>query len=170
MNDDAPEPFAIAEIELAGGGRLGLARLPGRTGQLAADVEAIALWGANLVVSMTEAAEMTRHGAGELPQALAQHGIPHHHFAVPDFGAPAESDARWKPLSEVLRLNLRKGGSVLLHCMGGKGRSGMVAMRVLAEHGTPPETALEIVRKARPGAVETDAQAAWAACGSKGRA
>jgi len=51
-----------------------------------------------------------------------------------------------------------------------KGRSGMVAMRVLAEQGTPPEMALETVRKARPGAVETDAQAAWAACGSGDRA
>ena len=170
MNHEETEPFAIAEIELAGGGRLGMARLPGRTGQLAADVEAIARWGANLVVSMTEAAEMARHGAGELPQVLAQHGIPHHAFAVPDFSAPADDDARWKPLSETLQRNLSQGGAVLLHCMGGKGRSGMVAMRVLAEQGTPPEMALETVRKARPGAVETDAQAAWAACGSGDRA
>jgi len=116
---------------------------------------------------MTEAAEMARHGAGELPQVLAQHGIPHHHFAVPDFSAPAENDARWKPLSETLHRTLSQGGAVLLHCMGGKGRSGMVAMRVLTGQGTPPKTALETVRKARPGAVETDAQAAWAACGSR---
>jgi protein-tyrosine phosphatase len=165
MTENRIEPFEIAEIRLAGGGRLGIASLPGRTGQLEADVEAIARWGASLVVSMTEAGEMARHGGANLARELARRGITHHGFGVPDFGVPEENDARWKPLSEALQRNLEAGGAVLLHCLGGKGRSGMVAARLLTEQDTPPGEALARVRRARPGAVETEAQGEWAARG-----
>lgn len=165
MSDDDTEPFQIAELELAGGGRLGIARLPGRTGHLAEDVEAIARWGAMLVVSMTEKGEMETYGAASLSEELARHGIEHHGFAVPDYGVPADNDARWKPLSEALQHNLQTGGAVLLHCLGGKGRSGMVAARLLSETGTEPAEALAQVRAVRPGAVETEAQERWAAQG-----
>lgn len=167
MSDDGSEPFEIAEIALTGGGRLGIARLPGRTGQLAQDVEAIARWGARYVVSMTDPTEMAAHGASHLSQALAEHGIEHRAFPIPDYGVPAENDQRWKPLSKALQANLRSGGAVLLHCLGGKGRSGMVAARLISEQGTPPQQALAAVRKARPGAVETEAQEGWAAKGYK---
>ncbi|PPD15351.1 MAG: protein phosphatase [Methylobacterium sp.] len=165
MSDD--DPFEIAEIALTDGGRLGIARLPGRTGNLAEDVEAIARWGANVVVSMTETSEMATHGAEGLSHELARRGIAHHAFPVPDYGVPADRDTRWSPLSESLRENLKQGGAVLLHCLGGKGRSGMVAARLMAEQGVKPADALARVRAARSGAVETDAQAAWAASGCK---
>jgi ADP-ribosyl-[dinitrogen reductase] hydrolase len=50
---------------------------------------------------------------------------------------------------------------VLLHCMGGLGRSGMVAARLLVELGEEPRTAIQRVRAARPGAIETAAQEAY---------
>ncbi len=51
------------------------------------------------------------------------------------------------------------GLGVLVHCRGGLGRSGMIVARLLAERG---ETApIDRVRRARPGAVETEDQAAW---------
>ena len=44
------------------------------------------------------------------------------------------------------------------HCKGGLGRAGMVAARLLVESGYTPEDAIERVRAARPGAIETQAQ------------
>ncbi|MCU0820582.1 MAG: phosphatase [Beijerinckiaceae bacterium] len=160
MTTDTIEPFAIADLPCATG-RLGIARLPGRTGDLASDVQAIAQWGARLVLSMTEPDEMAARGAADLAASLVARGIGHAMFPIPDFGTPG-ADAGWASLSRNLHRRLAAGERILLHCMGGKGRSGMVAMRLLVEQGLPADEALAMVRRARPGAVETEAQAAWA--------
>jgi ADP-ribosyl-[dinitrogen reductase] hydrolase len=57
------------------------------------------------------------------------------------------------------RLDL--GENVVLHCLGGLGRSGMIAARVLVERGLAPAAAITAVRAARPGAIETAQQEAY---------
>lgn len=156
------EPFTIATISL-GSARLGIARLPGRDSDLHRDVIAIENWGASLVLSMTEQAEMDAHGAGHLAAQLAAHGIEHTHFPIRDFGTPEQAEVRWPVLSRELHRRLDSGEAVLLHCMGGKGRSGMIALRLLVERGMEPQAALRLIREFRPGAVETPAQEAWGA-------
>ena len=42
--------------------------------------------------------------------------------------------------------------------MGGLGRSGMIAARLLVELGEEPRAAIQRVRQVRPGAIETAAQ------------
>lgn len=158
--NDAIEPFIIATIGV-GPGRIGLARLPGRSGDIAGDVAAICHWGARLVLSMTESAEMAAGGAGELAPRLAACNIAHHHFPIRDFGAPERTDERWPALSQTLHARLDAGEAVLVHCMGGKGRSGMLALRLLTERGMEPEAALRLIRQMRPGAVETPEQEIW---------
>lgn len=157
------EPFRISDLTFNNGARLGLCRLPGRSGDLAGDVEAIRLWAPAIVVSMTEAAEMAEKGAGDLIATLGQTSIAHAHFPIRDFGAPETTDARWPALARRLHAVLDGGGAVLLHCLGGKGRSGMVAMRLMTERGIAGPEALTAIRDIRPGAVETPEQEAWAA-------
>lgn len=157
------EPFRISDLTFDNGARLGLCRLPGRSGNLVGDIEAIRLWSPAIVVSMTETSEMAEKGAGELIAALGQIPIAHAHFPIRDFGAPESADARWPVLARRLHAILDGGGAVLLHCLGGKGRSGMVAMRLMAERGVPAPDALAAIRHIRPGAVETPAQEVWAA-------
>jgi ADP-ribosyl-[dinitrogen reductase] hydrolase len=53
---------------------------------------------------------------------------------------------------------LQTGGSVLIHCRGGLGRTGTIAARLLVELGWQPRAAIEAVRGARPGAIETPQQ------------
>lgn len=158
--NDAIEPFTIATIA-AGPGRIGIARLPGRSGDIAGDIAAIRHWGAQLVLSMTESAEMAAGGACELAQQLAACDIVHRHFPICDFGAPEHKDGRWPALSRDLHARLDTGEAVLLHCMGGKGRSGMVALRLLTERGMDPDAALQLIRRVRQGAVETPEQELW---------
>ena len=154
-------PFTIATLTLPNGARIGISRLPGRSGDLAGDVAQIVHWRAGLVVSMTQTDEMLTKGAAQLRPALAALGIGWRHFPIRDYGAPGQADPRWPPLAIALHAALDAGQNVLLHCAGGKGRSGMVAMRLLTERGRPPDAALAMIRVVRPGAVETDAQMVW---------
>ena len=61
-------------------------------------------------------------------------------------------------------------GRVLIHCKGGCGRSGMVALRLMIEAGEAPDEALARLRSVRPCAVETDAQMRWAMSAERGAA
>lgn len=159
--------FSLFPI-MAHSGTIALAPLPGRFSSLAQDVAQIAAWRPALVVSLTQADEMRASGASDLGALLAERGIAWAHFPIPDFGVPSAGSAEWSALSARLHGALNGGGRVLLHCYGGRGRSGMIALRLMVESGCSPETALRRVRDVRPGAVETDAQFEWAAAGQKG--
>jgi len=50
------------------------------------------------------------------------------------------------------------GQSLVVHCRGGLGRTGVIAARLLIELGEVPSRALQRVRLGRPGAVETREQ------------
>lgn len=157
--------FEIAELPVRAGW-LGICPLPGRHGDYRADLAAVRAWAPDLVLSMTSAEEMAGEGAAGLPGDLARAGIAWRHFPVTDFGVPDESEgALWPMLAEELSGWLERGGRVLLHCRGGCGRSGMVALRLMAEAGEPPQAALARLRQIRPCAVETEEQFAWAAEG-----
>lgn len=153
--------FAIASID-CGSGRLGISPLPGRGGAGLVDLASIARWQPNIVISMTESAEMQRHNMDDLGGLLEQFGIDWVHFPIRDFGAP-EGMADWPALSRRLHKVLDQSGAILAHCYGGHGRSGMVLLRLMVERGEDAKAALNRLRAVRPGAVETDAQYEWAA-------
>ncbi len=56
---------------------------------------------------------------------------------------------------------LRAGKSVVIHCRGGLGRTGLLAAACLRALGVDAERAIAIVRAARPGTIENEAQAAF---------
>ena len=69
-------------------------------------------------------------------------------------------------MAEMVTLNAQvrdwmdAGERVVLHCMGGLGRSGLVAATALVNAGLSPSAAIQEVRDTRdPRAVETQAQA-----------
>jgi protein-tyrosine phosphatase len=144
-----------------GRGWLALSPMPGRGGDLASDLERVLAWRPDLVVSMTEAAEMAP--AKDMPHRLAQAGIGWRHFPITDYGIPdASAETEWPHLSAEVLARLDQGERVLVHCMGGCGRSGMIALRLMLERGEDPAAALQRLRAARPCAIETEAQLHWA--------
>ena len=148
--------MTLPAAELAvGAGWLSLSPLPGRGGDLAGDVAGLLRWRADLVVSLTETAEMT---TGDLPAALAAAGIGWQHVPVPDYGVPGDVAG----VVEALSARLAAGQRIALHCMGGCGRSGMLALRLMVATGEAPADALARLRAVRPCAVETPAQLDWA--------
>lgn len=157
LEDFNPHPIPL------GGGEIALSPMPGRTRHYRTDWEALVAWRPALVLTMTTQAELDRKGAGTLGADCRAAGIGWHHLPIEDFWAPGpETASAWPAASAAAHAALARGGRVLIHCFGGCGRSGMAALRLMIEAGEVPEAALARLRAARPCAVETDAQRAWA--------
>ncbi len=158
------EPFAIHVVEVAAG-HVALSPLPGRAGEYARDLDIIRRWRPDLVISMTTSSEMEQAGAGKLGDDLHAEGITWTHLPIEDFGAPSpDTEAAWPRISQSAAQILARGGRVLVHCRGGCGRSGMIALRLMVEQGIASDAALRRLRAVRPCAVETDGQMRWATC------
>lgn len=159
--------FAIYDVAV-GVGRLGIAPIPCGDD----DLEVIAAWGAQLVMSMTMQAEMTAAGMPDLGRCLGRRNIKWYHVPVGDYGVPEPSggvengqssgEDLWEIAAADAVTVLAGGGRVLVHCKGGCGRSGMAALRLMVLVGEAPDAALARLRDVRPCAIETDAQMAWA--------
>ena len=160
-----PSPLVIARIAATpAAGWLSIGPCPGRRDEnrdLAADLGAIRASGATMLITLTTQDELDELAAGGMAAANASAGLDWHHLPISDFGVPdAAWETRWRAVGADLRALLRAGGGIHLHCRGGCGRSGMIAARLLAELGVPPEEAITRVRAARPCAIETEAQEA----------
>lgn len=151
-----------------GGGILALSPMPGAGGNYDQDLEFLRDWKPALVLSMTPEPELAGAGAATLGADLQAMGTRWMHFPVPDFGTPAPRvGMSWPKMSRQILSALNGGGRVLVHCMGGRGRSGMAVMRLMVEAGEDPSDALSRLRAVRAGAVETEAQWHWAKEGAR---
>lgn len=149
-------------------GRIGISALPGGSGDLTGDVNAIADWGASLVVTLVGDAELGPGDQGQLSDLLAARDVAWHHLPVTDFGVPsADVAAEWPEVAASANRILDDDGRVLVHCRGGCGRSGMIALRLMIDRGEAPNEALSRLRDVRSCAVETEAQFLWASMNSR---
>ena len=155
-----------------GGGLLGLTLCPGKQGpsnfgdpwerDLGLDMRAIVDWGATTLVSLMEAHEFPMLNVAGLGDAAEEAGLEWHHLPIQDVNVPDERFERlWTYSGHVLRGKLGAGETIVVHCRGGLGRTGMIAARLAIEFGMAPEEALCRVREARRGTVETPAQEAY---------
>lgn len=163
-------PLQIAEVRAsAAQGRIGISFCPGKhdraasTGawarDLATDLDAIAAWGARLVLTLVEPAELVALKVPQLGHEVQRRGMAWRHLPIADYSVPdAAFEAQWVAEGATIRALLRNGGDVLVHCKGGLGRAGMIAARLLVELGMPAEEAIREVRRARKGAIETPSQ------------
>lgn len=157
--------FSITEVPLRAG-LAGLSPLPGRQGDYAADLAAVRDWAPALVISLTTEDEMARKGAGGFGGDLQRLGIGWAALPLADFAAPDETLAtRWMLIAERASEILDGGGRILVHCMGGCGRSGAAVLRLMIEAGEEPQAALSRLRALRPCAVEKPEQLSWATQG-----
>ncbi len=148
-------------VDAATPGRLGLTICPGRRDRgrvLADDLAALEAAGAETLVCMVPDDELRWAGAEDLPDAAEAAGLRFVHAPVLDQGVPTPHRA--ETLVAEIDAALRAGHDVVVHCMGGLGRSGTLAACVLVAHGLAPEAAIAAVRRARgPRAVESARQA-----------
>lgn len=159
--------MVIAELAV-GGGVLGLGPMPGRDGNYVGDLAQLLRWGPGLALTMTTLEELVAKGAKSLPADLAEAGVAWLHLPIGDYGAPSGATLEaWPKAAARARSVLADAGKVWVHCMGGCGRSGTAALRLMVEAGEEPVAALERLREVRACAIETPEQFQWAA-GGKG--
>jgi protein-tyrosine phosphatase len=151
-------------------GRLGLTFAPGKCGRgvyanwdrsLAKDLARLRdEYGTKVLVTLIEAFEMKRASIPTLRQSARRAGMKSLWFPITDVSTPRFPEDPIPLVREVLE-HLAAGDTVVVHCMGGLGRAGTIAACVLAARDVEPEKAIELVRAARPGALETDTQVAF---------
>ncbi|MGR8935289.1 MAG: cyclin-dependent kinase inhibitor 3 family protein [Gammaproteobacteria bacterium] len=165
-------PLQIAEVRASPShGRIGITFCPGKhdrfahTGawerNLGIDLDSIAAWGAKLVLTLVEPAELAALKVPQLGHEIHRRGIEWRHLPIADYSVPTQAfEQRWIMQGGEIRQMLRNGDDVLVHCKGGLGRAGMIAARLLVELGMDAEQAIHAVRRVRKGAIETPAQLA----------
>lgn len=163
MSEEVTVPDFVIHALQVGEGILALSPLPGRGGDYDADLEHLREWQPAMLITLTTEVEMVEKGVRHLGQDIQDRGARWVHLPIRDFGTPdAEFMRKWPEISNIARKALNGGGRVLIHCMGGCGRSGMVALRLMIESGGNPQEALAHLRRVRPCAIETEAQLHWA--------
>lgn len=171
MRTSTTHPIRIDPLPV-GNGQLGLTFCPGKRGDsvygapwardLETDLTAIRAWGAKMIVTLMELFEFDLLGVPELPDRVIGHEMSWTRLPIRDVDVPAAPfDAVWPAVRADLMRRLDAGERIVLHCRGGLGRTGIVAALLLIEHGADPEAAIRQVRKARPGAIETEKQEAY---------
>jgi protein-tyrosine phosphatase len=112
----------------------------------------------DLLVSLIEAHEFAALQIGTLRERAPAHGIEVLWFPIPDVSVPASLEDLGTTVGRIVT-DLAAGRTVVIHCMGGLGRTGLVAAACLmATAPLTPAEAMAIVRRARPGAIESREQ------------
>lgn len=144
-------------------GRLGISILPGRRDlgrSLDDDLAMIAKAAVTDVVMLVTGDELHDYGVPDLVQAYGARGLGLRWLPVPDQGVGDPGDVGG--LIAWIEGRLCDNARVLVHCLGGVGRSGMVVACLLKRRGLAADDAIAEVRRARsPRAVETAVQEAF---------
>ncbi len=139
---------------LENGAALILTPCPGTKGEdLKTSLERLKVQGAEAIVTALQNSEMEQAAVTELPVIAEQLGLKWYHQPIEDDHAPDEEFAEcWKITGPKVHKVLQSGGKVVLHCMGGAGRTGLLAAHILLELGWKADTIKSEVQALRPGA------------------
>jgi protein-tyrosine phosphatase len=115
--------------------------------ELAAEMQGLADGGVNVLVSLLSDEEIAESGlAGEEATAEAA-GLTFLRLQTPDLRVPERGAVL--EMAGTLRSHLEEGGSVVVHCHAGIGRSSTVAATVLLLEGVLPDEAWTRITAAR---------------------
>ena len=109
------------------------------------------------IVVLLPLKEMERNHDTNLVDEYEMQGFKVLHFPIQDFDVP-HSYVEFDELIEAIKFDLKQGKNVLIHCAGGRGRTGTVAAGIVVSMGKDVEASIEYVRNKREGSVETDQQ------------
>lgn len=109
--------------------------------------------GVQAIVTALDLDEMAKAGVAELPKQTNNLGMNWFNLPIEDDCAPGEEFAlNWRQTSPELHKIMNQGGKLALHCMGGSGRTGLLAAHLLLELDWDLEKIKSEVKALRPGA------------------
>lgn len=151
-----PNPYAVYKFPMKHS-FIALSPLPGRV-DLEADMQTITSNEITSVVTLVSSEELEKYKVPTLLEQYAQHNLQLLHSPIPDYGLPTPE--QMKTIIVWVHKKIKAKENVLIHCVGGLGRSGTVmAVYAKAYLGKTGQEAIEYVRSIRgAGAVETKDQ------------
>ncbi|QXO17494.1 MULTISPECIES: phosphatase domain-containing putative toxin [Vibrio] len=118
--------------------------------------------GVTVIVSAITREEMTAKQVESLGQTAQGLGLGWIHLPIEDNSVPsALFTEHWPTVSVQLRAALKRGNKVALHCMGGSGRTGLLAAHVLLDCGWPLTQCISDIQALRPAAFSSAQQRAY---------
>lgn len=144
----------IWELPVENGATLVLTPCPGtKDVSLADSIEQLKEQGVTVVVTALSLDELQEAGVGSLPKEVEKAGLLWLHAPIEDDCAPDEAFLEnWQALSPALLNAVNNGEKIALHCMGGSGRTGLLAAHLLLEKGWQLPEIISKVQALRPGA------------------
>ena len=157
---DQTKQLRFDQIPIVGEG-LAMTILPGRKDRersLEIDVKAIQEAGFDKVLALVTHQELEEYGVPDLLSTYQSAGLDLLHVSIPDQGTSTREEMH--RMVDWLHDSMSKGEKVLMHCVGGLGRTGSVAACFLKKyHKLQTKEAINLVREARSArAVETKNQ------------
>lgn len=141
-------------LPLDGSGQLILTPCPGaKETPMEAALQQLKEAGATAVLTALEPGDLAEDGLAQLAQACETLGLKWFHLPIEDDCAPGdEFHANWPQANRAAQAMLDQGESLAIHCMGGSGRTGLIAARLMLERGVALDTAIAQIQALRPGA------------------
>jgi len=159
-----------SDIYLPEMGRIGLCMAPGRTKSkkkhdwkrdLEKDLERIKIfYQCDVLVSLIRDSELTQINVPNLFECIKNAGMESIHFPIKDKWIP-NSMIKLIELVEFIINKLKERKTVVVHCNGGKGRSGTILVATLVGLGKKVDSAIKVVRKTRSGTIRNPVQIAY---------
>lgn len=115
--------------------------------QMLRDIQNYQSQGITKVISLLLPTEIEKLAMQLEPSVCEQNNIMFVNFSIKDMSVPKLDDL--KAFNEILKQDLENGEHLAIHCHGGRGRAGIVAITLMVEHGIDVQQAIEMASKAR---------------------
>ncbi len=141
-------------------GSLILTPCPGtKDADLSTSLQQLKSQGAVAVVTALDDHELAEKQVSALGDLVGQLGMKWFQIEIEDDCAPDQFfAAKWQQINDELHGVLNQGGKVVLHCMGGSGRTGILAAHILLEKGWTLPKVIEEIQTLRPNAFQKPSQ------------
>lgn len=122
-------------------------------------IEQLKSQGVTIIITALSSTEMQEKGVGDLPNVIEKAGLRWVHAPIEDDAAPDKDfQTRWNQCAPMLHEALADGEKIAMHCMGGSGRTGLLAAHLLLEKGWELREIITHVQALRPGAFTKSVQ------------
>lgn len=141
--------------------RIALTSCPPGEDRLAAHIEGWKAQGIDVVVSLQELDEQSLCGVKAEARLCERSGLSFLSFPIRDHGVP-EAAEEFAGFVRQVHGEVASGRAVLVHCLAGIGRTGLLTSGVLLLLGVPRSTIADVLRRSRGFVMpETPEQRQW---------
>lgn len=150
------------QVPVLGSARIGMQMCPGRNKKnwrrhLDIDLNCALQQGIQTIVTLVRTEELVSMKIPHMLSRIRELGMESVHFPIIDKWIPDDLLAMIKCVLEMVS-QVKRGRVMLVHCNGGKGRTGLLVVACLMALGMGLDEGVDLIREARPGMIYNPAQ------------